>query len=164
MHCSRDRKLHRAVSQTNCSPRRVSLTWEGCRASYSLADSVADRTRLSLPPCSSLQVHTQQEALLMQIDPAMRCISWILSSAARLCRSNCTTNPQQIDNGVLELDGYSWSTCGPKLHREAEKRNHFSFVNKSFNMQCNLTNFSRPTLVVSEYYHRCYSSNFWNLH
>jgi len=25
------------------------------------------------------------------------------------------------------------------LHREAEKRNHFSFVNKSFKMQCNLT-------------------------
>ena len=37
------------------------------------------------------------------------------------------------------------------LHREAEKRNHFSFMNKSFNMQCSLTKFS--TLIVSEYYH-----------
>ena len=42
----------------------------------------------------------------------------------------------------------------PKLHCEAEKRNHFSFMNKSFNMQCNLTKFS--TLIVNEYYHWCY--------
>ena len=32
------------------------------------------------------------------------------------------------------------------------KWNHFSFRNRSFNMQCNLTKFS--TLVVSECYHR----------
>jgi len=31
------------------------------------------------------------------------------------------------------------------LHREAEKSNRLSFMNKSFNMQCNLTKFS--TLV-----------------
>ena len=36
------------------------------------------------------------------------------------------------------------------------------FVNKSFNMQCNLTKFS--TLNVNEHYHRCYLFNFWNLH
>ena len=35
-------------------------------------------------------------------------------------------------------------------HREAEKRNHFSFMNKSFNTQYNLTKFS--TLIISEYY------------
>ena len=37
-----------------------------------------------------------------------------------------------------------------KLHREAEKRNHFSFVNKSFNTQRNFTKFS--TLIVNEYF------------
>jgi len=49
-----------------------------------------------------------------------------------------------------------------QLHRRAEKRNHFSFMNKSLNTQCNLTKFS--TLIVSEYYRRCYLFNFWNLH
>ena len=44
----------------------------------------------------------------------------------------------------------------------AEKRNHFSFMNKSLNTQCNLTKFS--TLIVNEYYRRCYLFNFWNLH
>jgi len=34
------------------------------------------------------------------------------------------------------------------IHREAEKRNHFSFVNKSFNTQCNLTKFSRLLLLL----------------
>jgi len=33
-----------------------------------------------------------------------------------------------------------------------KKRNHFSFMSKSFNMQCILTKFS--TLIVNEYYHR----------
>ena len=46
--------------------------------------------------------------------------------------------------------------------REAEKRNHFSFMNKSCNTQSNLTKFS--TLCVSEYYRQCYLFNFWNLH
>jgi len=36
------------------------------------------------------------------------------------------------------------------MHSEVEKRNHFSVVNKSFNMQRNLTKFG--TLVVNEYY------------
>ena len=35
-----------------------------------------------------------------------------------------------------------------QLHREAEKGNHFSFMNKSFSMQCHLTKFS--TLIVKE--------------
>ena len=51
-----------------------------------------------------------------------------------------------------------------KLHREAEKRNHFSFRNKSFNTRYNLTKFSTGTLIVNEYFRRCYLSNFWNLH
>ena len=42
------------------------------------------------------------------------------------------------------------------------KKNHFSFMNKSFNTQCNLTKFS--TLIVNEYYHRRNLFNFWNLH
>jgi len=42
------------------------------------------------------------------------------------------------------------------------KRNHFSFTNKSFNTQCNLTKFS--TFIVNEYYRRCYLFNLWNLH
>jgi len=37
------------------------------------------------------------------------------------------------------------------LHREAEKSNRLSFMNKSFNMQRNLTKFS--TLVVNEQVH-----------
>ena len=40
------------------------------------------------------------------------------------------------------------------IHSVAEKRNHFSFMNKSFRTQCNLTTFS--TLIVNECYHRCY--------
>jgi len=32
-------------------------------------------------------------------------------------------------------------------HHEAEKRNHFSFMNKSFNMQCNLQNLVLLLLV-----------------
>jgi len=48
------------------------------------------------------------------------------------------------------------------IHRDAEKRNHFSFMIKSFNTKCNLTKFS--TLIVNEYYRRCYLFNFWNLH
>ena len=51
---------------------------------------------------------------------------------------------------------------GGKLHHEAAKRNHFSFMNKSFDTQCNLTKFS--TLVVNEYYHRCCLFNFWIFH
>jgi len=40
------------------------------------------------------------------------------------------------------------------------KRNHFSFVNKS-----NLRKLTeQSTLVVNEYYRRCYLFNFWNLH
>ena len=35
------------------------------------------------------------------------------------------------------------------LHREAEKRNHFSFVNESFNTQCNLTKFSTVVVKLS---------------
>jgi len=42
------------------------------------------------------------------------------------------------------------------MHREAEKRTHFSFVNKSFNMQRNLTKFDN--LIVDEYYHRVFSA------
>ena len=38
------------------------------------------------------------------------------------------------------------------------KRNHFSFISTSFNMQCNLIKFG--TLIVNEYYHRCYLFNF----
>jgi len=34
---------------------------------------------------------------------------------------------------------------------------------KSFNTQCNLTKFSTDTLIVSEYYHRCYIFNMLNL-
>ena len=41
-----------------------------------------------------------------------------------------------------------------QLHRRAEKRNHFSFMNTSLNTQCNLTKFS--TLIVNEYDRRCY--------
>jgi len=40
------------------------------------------------------------------------------------------------------------------IHSVAEKRNHFSFMNKSFRTQYNLTTFS--TLIVNECYHRCY--------
>jgi len=36
------------------------------------------------------------------------------------------------------------------LHPEAEKRNHFSFMNKSLNIQYSLTEFS--TLIINEYY------------
>ena len=46
------------------------------------------------------------------------------------------------------------------IHRDAEKRNHFSFMNKSFNTQRNVTKFS--TFIVNEYYRRCYLFNFWN--
>ena len=45
--------------------------------------------------------------------------------------------------------------------REAEKRNQFSFMNKLFDTQRNLTKFG--TVIVSEYYHRCYLLSFWNL-
>ena len=44
------------------------------------------------------------------------------------------------------------------LHREAEKRNHYSFMNKSVNTQCNLTKFS--TFILNEYHHRCCHFNF----
>jgi len=37
------------------------------------------------------------------------------------------------------------------IHRETEKRNHFSFVDKSFNTQCNLTKLGAH--IVSEYDH-----------
>jgi len=47
------------------------------------------------------------------------------------------------------------------IHREAEKKNHFSFMNKSFNIHCSLTKFI--TLIVNEYYHPCNVFNFWNL-
>ena len=43
------------------------------------------------------------------------------------------------------------SLCLCVLHHEAEQRNHFPFMNKSFNVQCNLAKFS--TLI--EYYHQC---------
>ena len=42
------------------------------------------------------------------------------------------------------------------------KKEPLFFKNKSFNTQCNLTKFS--TLIVNEYYHRCYLFNFWNWH
>jgi len=41
--------------------------------------------------------------------------------------------------------------CGTARQK---KRKHFSFMNKSFNTQCNLTKFS--TLIANEYCHRCY--------
>ena len=63
-------------------------------------------------------------------------------------------------NCVYSIGGVHTSRM--QIHREAEKRNRFSFVNKSFNVQCNLTKFS--TLIVNEYYHRCYLFNCWNLH
>jgi len=53
------------------------------------------------------------------------------------------------------------SLC-PIIQRKTEKRNHFTFMNKSFNTQSNLTKYS--TLIVNEYYHRYYLFNFWNLH
>jgi len=46
------------------------------------------------------------------------------------------------------------------VYREAEKRNRISFMNKSFNMQCNL---KKKTLIINEYYRRCSVFNFWNL-
>ena len=36
------------------------------------------------------------------------------------------------------------------------------FMNKSFNTHCNLRKFG--TVIVNEYYHRCYFFNLWNLH
>ena len=44
---------------------------------------------------------------------------------------------------------------------EAEKKNHFLFMNKFFNMQRNSTKFR--TLIVTEYSDRYYLFNFWNL-
>jgi len=38
------------------------------------------------------------------------------------------------------------------IHCEAEKRNHFSFMNKSFYMQCNLTQIHRLQLILSLMY------------
>jgi len=46
-----------------------------------------------------------QEALLPQTDRATRYVRQHLVNS----RTSCTTNPQQI--AVMELDGYSWSTC-----------------------------------------------------
>jgi len=41
-------------------------------------------------------------------------------------------------------------TGGTESAPRGRKRNHFSFMDKSFNTQCNLTKSS--TLIVSEYY------------
>jgi len=41
-------------------------------------------------------------------------------------------------------------------------RNHFSFMDKCFNMHCNLTEFS--TLIVNECYCRWFFFNFINSH
>jgi len=45
------------------------------------------------------------------------------------------------------------SLC-PIIQRKTEKRNHFTFMNKSFNTQSILTKFSAR--IVSECYNRCY--------
>ena len=73
--------------------------------------------------------------------------SIIYSNSSTTC---CSTEIQQN------------SSVNSLLCREAEKMNHFSFMNKSLNTQCNLTKFG--TLIVNEYYHRCYLFIFWNLH
>jgi len=81
------------------------------------------------------------------------------------CRLVCVKfhlNRRRFAVAVAKCLGSSlfWDTV--YIHREAEKRNRFSFMDKSFNMQCNLTKFS--TLIVNEYYHRRYLFIFWNLH
>ena len=69
-------------------------------------------------------------------------------------------HPAGTQKAVVQFNVTIWQRCRPtlsvgqlfhrqlrgKLHREAENRNHFSFTNKSFNAQCNLTKFS--TLLV----------------
>jgi len=69
-----------------------------------------------------------------------------------------------VTNTVYSLHEITWivtHTVG-YIHREDEKGNHISFMNKSFNMQCKLTKFS--TVTVSEYYDQFYLFNFLNLH
>ena len=88
---------------------------------------------------------------------------------------NYRTRPDQRQSGRARLVecGHnmdwqvveSWYECcdGDRLqlvHRVAEKKNHFSSVNKSFNTQCNLTQFS--TLTVNEYCLQCHLFNLWN--
>jgi len=75
----------------------------------------------------------------------------------------CCVNLLYMTNPTVwwSLSDSAWSAgkiwC---LHHEAEERNHFLFVNKCFNTQRNLTKFS--TLIVNEYYHRCYLLNSGN--
>jgi len=57
-------------------------------------------------------------------------------SPVRACVRVC------VRNGVLT------EVCCRLLHRDAEKRNHFSFMNESFSMQCNLTKFSTLSLLL----------------
>jgi len=39
----------------------------------------------------------------------------------------------------LDRQYYTLAAVAGHIHREAEKRNHFSFMNKYFNTQCNIS-------------------------
>ena len=69
--------------------------------------------------------------------------------------SDQLTDTTQLYIGVRSVTGIYWLTTSrtPFYSVTQKKRNHFSFMNTSFNTQCNLTKFS--TLIVNEYYRRC---------
>jgi len=70
--------------------------------------------------------------------------------------------PTEVDSKAIVITKPHRMHASHSLHREAEKKEPLFLVNKSFNTQCNVTKFS--TLIVNEYYHRCYLFNLWNLH
>jgi len=61
--------------------------------------------------------------------------------------SSVECHPVQMPDDLI----FFCCTC---MYTLRQKRNRFSFVNKCFNTQCNLTKFS--TFIVNECYHRCY--------
>ena len=72
------------------------------------------------------------------------------------------SNARRLPSFRAGLD-IQYSLVCPFYHTvRQKKRNQFSFMNKSFNTQFNLTKFS--TFTVNGYYHRCYLFNSWKLH
>jgi len=65
-------------------------------------------------------------------------------------------------DGMVAGAGSKTRWRGLKTSPWSRKRNHLSFMNKSFNTQCNLTKFS--ILIANEYCRRCNLFNFWNLY